>query len=242
MAQFINSPMIFGTFLFLTFLILIAILRIGKWKAPYRALFIIHFIYGVSSLGVFSLIGFPGLESMALTYVVYFAWNYAFFANFFASLSRGFSLNLCISIFKHGGKANVNDLLSSYGGGKGLAYVKDNRIQVLKESGAVKETEGKLVLTPFGIFAVRLNRFVQKSLGTQIPRERAIMNAQELSTLFVLFISYVITHSLVLHAFGSDCFLKKSLLVFVLFFGASIWMLSFRSFSYWHHGLFIYFF
>lgn len=91
---------------------------------------------------------------------VYFALYYAFFLHLFAAWIRGFSANLCITLLRSGGRASIETLFREYGNGKGVGYVKRERIRILCESGTVIEDAGQLRLTPKGNRIAGLNSYV----------------------------------------------------------------------------------
>lgn len=159
---------IIGVLSFLTFLCFAILSRIGRNSSPYRALARLHLFfvliyflactiwYKTHPENTFSWT--DGLLGLYL----YFALQYAFFTHIFATIIRGFSIGICVALYQQGGRASLSVIQSSYGDGKGIDYVKNERIAVLIESGALAEGNGKLTLTPFGRFTAILNRYILK--------------------------------------------------------------------------------
>lgn len=153
------------------YLAFVIAIRVGRHPAPFRRLCRIHFyfilLYGIGGAAYGAMT--PGFHARVSDFAVglywFFALHYAFLLQVYGQATRGFSMNICVSVCLKGGTASVQDILRSYGAGKGADYVQADRIKVLKEHGAVSETNGKLRLTRFGLFAVRLNRFLLQVFG-----------------------------------------------------------------------------
>jgi hypothetical protein len=164
-----NSPFsAIGVLTFSAFILVAILIRIGRNESPYRALARLHFVFTSVYVATTWLwykthpdASFSWSDWILGLYL-YFALQYAFFTHIFATIIRGFSIGICVTLFQRGGRASLAEIQSSYGDGKGLDYVKNERIAVLIESDALVEKNGKLETTVFGRFTALLNRIILK--------------------------------------------------------------------------------
>lgn len=159
---------IIGFFSFLAFVIFAIAIRVGRGPSPYRTMGRVHFLFGaIYFIGAFIWqkyhpeVHFTWIDWLAGFYV-YFAFYYAFFAHVFATFMRGFSIEICVALYRQGGRGTHSLIAESYNGGKGIDFVKNERIDVLVESNALKQTSDRLSLMPFGEFAAKLNQVLLK--------------------------------------------------------------------------------
>ena len=64
-------------------------------------------------------------------------------------------------------KMNVDEMMTSYGGGKGIIWMYDKRIGDMLSSGLVRETDGNLVLTRRGAVLARVYSALRAVANTQ---------------------------------------------------------------------------
>ena len=57
---------------------------------------------------------------------------------------------------KPSGKMSADEIMTSYGSGKGIIWMYDKRVRDMLSSGLVRETDGNLVLTRRGIVLARV--------------------------------------------------------------------------------------
>lgn len=145
---------------FLLFIFFSVVTRVGQSRSPLRALCRDHAIFSFLYAGAVLLYeGFqpiPGLVGLAC----YFLFQYPFMIIFFTQISRGFSLNICVSAHKRGGILRLQDVFSQYADGKGVEFVKADRLAVMVESGVVIQEKAGLRLTPYGARVAKLNRLL----------------------------------------------------------------------------------
>lgn len=156
-----------GVLAFFIFVLVAILGRIGRRPSPYRALARLHLLLtGIYVVGCFAWTAsrpaeeaFPWADAFLGLYL-YFALQYAFFIHVFATIIRGFSIEILVALRLRDGRASLRTIETSFHAGKGIDYLKDERIAVLIESGAIVERGGRLSLTPFGRFTAGLNRIV----------------------------------------------------------------------------------
>jgi hypothetical protein len=148
---------------FACYLAFAVLARIGGWPSPVRAFCRVH-LYFTALYGALSAVAarawlVPGAFSVIDCLVglaCYFFLQYSWFFVLFGQVSRGFSMNICVLLHRHGGHAPLGALT------RDSEFIKSDRIRVMKESGVVQEHEGGLVLTTYGAFVTRLNHLVQR--------------------------------------------------------------------------------
>ena len=68
---------------------------------------------------------------------------------------------------KPSGKMSANEIMRSYGSGKGVIWMYDKRVRDMLSSGLVRETDGNLVLTRRGIVLARVYSALRSIANTQ---------------------------------------------------------------------------
>ena len=157
-----------GSFLF--FILVAIFLRIGAYPNPWKDANRMHLrmmgLYFVASAvyGFFHQAPWDGL-SWLLGLYAYIALHYAAFLHFFAVIFRSFSLNICVTAYEHGAEVPLKVITDNFAGGKGVDYIKNERLETMRGSGAVFQKDGFFHLAPFGSRVTWLNRLVLKLWG-----------------------------------------------------------------------------
>lgn len=121
------------------------------------ALVYIFFIIFVCNFSI-ALFPSPNIRDALVGLYCYFAFQYPFLYIFFGQAARGFSLNICVSALKNGGKSSEEKIFKSYGDGRGIEHVKNDRLDFMMQTGVANETNGAIHLNPSGRFVVHFNR------------------------------------------------------------------------------------
>ena len=155
---------------FILFFFFAIAVRIGGYPNPWRDINRIHLrilsLYLVMS-AVYAHLNkspFDGLAWVIGLYT-YMALHYAAFLHFFAVIGRSFSLNICVTAYEHGSKVPLSVITQSFANGKGVDYVKNERLEVMRGSGTIYLKDGTFHLAPFGRKVAKLNRLVLKVWG-----------------------------------------------------------------------------
>ena len=157
-----------GFLTFVAFVVFATLRRIGADASPYRTLARWHFGFAVVYFA--ACFAWARLNpdrpfdwgDAILGFYLYFAFQYAFFTHIFATILRGFSIGICVALYQLGGRASFDAVQRGFENGKGMDYIKTERIEVMIESKALIERDGKLAITPFGRFTAILNRVILK--------------------------------------------------------------------------------
>ena len=154
---------------FLLFLCFAIAVRIGGYPNPWRDINRMHLrILGLylvmSALYAYQTHTFDGL-SWFIGFYAYIALHYAAFLHFFAVIGRSFSLNICVTAYENGSRVPLSVITQSFAGGKGVDYVKNERLEVMQGSGTIFLKDGSFHLAPFGQRVAILNRWVLKIWG-----------------------------------------------------------------------------
>ncbi len=157
-----------GAASFIAFVLFSIAYRVGRTPAPYRTLARIHLLF--SGFYIVCAVLWVRLhpdspfswEDAILGFNIYFALQYSFFTHIFATIFRGFSIGILVALLQNQGRATHSKIHADYEYGKGLDYVKSERIEVLIQSDALREEDGRLTLTSFGRFTAVLNQWILK--------------------------------------------------------------------------------
>ena len=163
-------PFFLAFAVFSAFIFFSVITRVGRDPRPFRRLWFNHRIFGV--LYVVLAFGISNIQSESAPWPAwvigglwYILFQHPFFDTVFSQIDRGISMNICLTAFRKGGTISIEDIFKEYSNGKGVNFVKRERIRVMFESGVIKEKDGFLFLANFGKFAVILNRFLLSLWG-----------------------------------------------------------------------------
>ena len=159
-----------GTASFLVFVFFSLLVRIGSYPNPWRDINRIHsrlvVLYLVGS-GLYAFLNPSSFDRLGwfIGLYAYIGLHYAGFLHFFAVIGRSFSLNICVTAYEHGSKVPLSVITQSFAGGKGVDFIKNERIEVMLGSGTVFKKDGGYHLTPFGRRVALLNRFILRAWG-----------------------------------------------------------------------------
>jgi hypothetical protein len=157
-------PVALALGIFLLFVAHAVLTRIGRHPSPLRHLSLNHLAFG-TAYAVAVLFVPASIEEKLIGAYVYFVLMYPFFFLLFGQINRGFSLNLCVLALRNGGSITEEEIFRSYGNGRGIAFVKADRLRVMKESGTLLEENGRWRVTTRGRWAVLFNRTLLRALG-----------------------------------------------------------------------------
>lgn len=86
---------------------------------------------------------------------------------------RGFSLRILIDILHAPtGEMTIDEVMKAYGGGKGIAWMYDKRIEGMTATGLAVESNGRLVLTVRGRRVSRLFALLQNFVSVKCAEAR----------------------------------------------------------------------
>ena len=149
--------------LYVVFLTYLFLRVIGRVQAPFLESCRIHGFFAVLCFAFeaayvhFRIIEPRPWGDMAVGIFFFFCLHYIAFMVVFGQISRGFSLNICVFLFRSGA-IPLKTLVLEYGNGQGVNQLKLDRLKMMKKSAVVYENHGFFKLTPFGIFTTKLNR------------------------------------------------------------------------------------
>jgi hypothetical protein len=114
-----------------------------------------------------SLVSIPGLDLVFAT-ALYATGFFGGILQLYNLADRGLSLRVLIDILENSsGKMSADEIMRSYGSGKGIIWMYDKRIGDMLSSGLVREADGNLVLTRRGIMLARVYSALRSVANTQ---------------------------------------------------------------------------
>ena len=160
-----SSGSVVLAFLFFSVFVLHALItRVGKKEAPLRLLGRNHLYFGMLYAVVSLFLSVTWAERL-IGFYCYFSFQYPFFFVLFGQISRGFSLNICVSALLAEGRVSEEKIYRSYGDGKGIEYVKSDRLKVMLESKVVQDGLDGYRLTTKGTLIVFFNRILLRAFA-----------------------------------------------------------------------------
>ena len=151
-------PLTLAVAVFVLFMLFTVLARTGSKPSSLRKMSIHHLIFGLLYLGLTFLFPRIYLGDRIVGAICYFLFEYPFFFVVIGQVARGFSLNICVLALRNGGSVSLDEVFQSYGDGRGIDYVKNDRLKVMMESGMAFERDGKLILSAKGKLVAKLNR------------------------------------------------------------------------------------
>ncbi len=145
---------------FTFFLSFIAMTAIGKARAPLRRLCSLHLLFAGIYLVTTLFFSRVSWDDRFVGLSIFMLLQYPFLFILVGQISRGFSLNLCVSAIKHGGHVTENEILENYSGGRGITHVRIDRLRTMLEFKVATNSNDIWRLTRVGAILVRINRLV----------------------------------------------------------------------------------
>ncbi|PWU18500.1 MAG: hypothetical protein C5B50_08935 [Verrucomicrobia bacterium] len=167
------------------FFLLAIISRVGASPSPQASFHRLHL-----RASILYLIGYAGwllrragpfdillVSDFFIGLFFYFAFHYAVVGPFFVIAQASVSTSLLSIIHENGGKAIRDQCLAAYGGGRGFAFIKEQRMaRVQRMLGWIIIHDGKYVLTRKGAAVAKLTLFFLNLWGLRqlgsAPKER----------------------------------------------------------------------
>jgi hypothetical protein len=118
-------------------------------------------------LGAGAQLSTPGLDLLFALFL-YLAGFFGGILQLYNLADRGFSLRMLIDILQApSGVMTVDDMMTGYGGGRGIIWMYDKRIRDMIYNGLVTECGDNLVLTGRGLRLARIYRTLRKAAHTE---------------------------------------------------------------------------
>lgn len=94
-------------------------------------------------------------------YFIYFGLHHTLFLYLHAIPRRSVSMNLCV-VMNDRDKTSKSFLENTYGQGKGIQFVAEDRLKGIEQLGFVKRQDQNIELTPLGFFIAKLHLIILK--------------------------------------------------------------------------------